>query len=77
MSKNTILDTIDFVKKRYPKSTTRFGFIGYRDFEDGPSRIQKMDFTNDFKAVKDFISTQKADGGGDEAEDLIGALDVA
>ena len=77
MSKNTILQTIDFVKKRYPKSTSRFGFIGYRDFEDGPQRMVKMDFTNDFNAVKDFISKQSAFGGGDEAEDIIGALEVA
>lgn len=77
MSKNTILQTIDFVKKRYPKSTSRFGFIGYRDFEDGPQRIVKMDFTNDFNALKDFISRQAASGGGDEAEDLVGALEVA
>lgn len=39
MAKETISKVIDFVKERFPKSTIRFGFVGFRDFCDKEKRI--------------------------------------
>lgn len=36
-----------------------------------------MDFTSNLSSVKHMISNSEAKGGGDEAEDVIGALDLA
>ena len=50
------------------------GFIGYRDFCDQHKRIESMPFSNKFDILWDFIKDLQPSGGGDECEDLIGAL---
>lgn len=52
-------------------------FIGYRDFSDKEKKIEYHDFTSDIMSVKKFICSLKADGGGDGAEDISGALEFA
>ena len=56
----------------------RCAYVGYRDFGDkGQSNehFDLMDFTTNLEAVKSMISQSKAFGGGDFAEDVVGALD--
>ena len=63
------------MKKNFPNHYFRAAFIGYRDFCDKKERISKIDFDEDMHKVKNFIKNQKATGGGDAAEDVIGALE--
>lgn len=51
----------------------RVCFIGYRDYTDR-HRFSHIEFTDNVESVKDFIKNQRADGGGDEAEDVQGGL---
>lgn len=57
MTKESIYSGIDFVRERYSKSITRFGFVGYRDFCDQENKIVKMDFTSDFEGIKALIGS--------------------
>ena len=49
------------------------GFLGYRDIED-ENRFESYPFTNDMEALKKFVASLGASGGGDTCEDTIGAL---
>ena len=54
------------------------GIVCFRDPVDVPADVHEfLDFTEDDKAVADFLSTQKASGGGDYPEDWAGAFNVA
>jgi hypothetical protein len=50
----------------------RFAFVAYRDFCDGSNQLEVFPFTSDRIAVIDFIAKQRATGGGDGPEDLLG-----
>ena len=52
----------------------RVAFVGFRDFVDGNKIFSVHDFTSDIGAIKSFISNQQAIGGGDEPEDVVGAM---
>ena len=55
------------------------GFIGYKDFTDldfGDEYVN-LEFTNDYKAIKNQIEPLKAQGGGDIPKDRCGAFDLA
>lgn len=54
----------------------RVAFIGYRDIAD-VDRFVIEPFTANVDRVKNTIASQKATGGGDECEDLIGAFQEA
>lgn len=54
----------------------RFAFVAYRDFCDYSNRLEVCEFTTDCKAVTSFIAKQRAMGGGDGPEDLLGINDV-
>ena len=56
-------------------SSIRLACVAYRDHCDGAKRFQVLDFTNDVSHFRDFLSNLSPDGGADEAEDVIGALD--
>lgn len=47
--------------------------IGYRDFTD-PKHFESHDFTSEISEIEEFLKTLKADGGGDEPEDVKGAF---
>ena len=49
------------------------GFLGYRDFEDA-KRFESHPFTNNMEALKKFVASLVAEGGGDTCEDTIGAF---
>ena len=68
---------IDTIKEANPYSEVNIGFVGYRDHCDGDNRLTVHPFTQDINAIKDFISTQRAFGGGDLPEDVVGGLDLA
>ena len=55
------------------KLRVRVCFVGYRDVED-TERFSIIGFDNKVDKVKKFISTVEADGGGDEAEDVLGGI---
>lgn len=77
-SKNTLSQVIDTIKEKMSKAgkqlVFRVAFVGFRDFGDGNDIFSVHDFTKDTKALKDFISTQRARGGGDLPEDVTGAM---
>ena len=68
-SKDTLKTIIDQVKAENPTLRVRVSFVGYRDFGDR-EQYSTMDFTENLDAVKDYISKQNAEGGGDMPEDV-------
>ena len=50
--------------------------MGYRDLED-EKRFEFHPFTKDMEALKKFVASLVADGGGDACEDTIGAFEKA
>ena len=78
-AKNGILAMIKKIQIECPGSEIFLGFIGYKDFNDldfGEKYIN-LEFTTDYEKIKNNISFLKAEGGGDTAEDLCGAFDLA
>jgi vacuole morphology and inheritance protein 14 len=68
---------IDSIKSEHVGVTARVGFVAYRDFCDGPSRLSTLPLTENIEKVKEFIARQSATGGGDGPEDIPGGLDEA
>ena len=62
------------VKTKNPKANIRVGFVGYRDLHDHEHFVVR-DFTYDHRSITDVLARTRADGGGDVAEDVAGALD--
>jgi hypothetical protein len=54
----------------------KIGFLAYRDLKD-VNRFEKFGFTDDIPKLEKFIGDLKADGGDDDCEDIIGALQLA
>lgn len=89
-STNSINTYLDDIKKNFnkmiyqiyencPTSTIFSGFIGYSDFSEidfGEEYID-IDFTKNKDDINEKIKELKSHGGGDEAEDLCGAFDLA
>ena len=89
-STNSINTYLDDIKKNFnkminqiyencPTSTIFTGFIGYLDFSDidfGEKYID-IDFTQKKEDINEKIKELKSHGGGDVAEDLCGAFDLA
>ena len=84
---NTYLDDIKtnfnkMINKIYencPTSTIYTGFIGYTDFSeiDFGEEYTDIDFTKNKEDINQRIKGFKSHGGGDEAEDLCGAFELA
>jgi hypothetical protein len=75
-----LLKVIEEVKKRSSKnSVIRVAYVGYRDFDDIGDRdhFDIMDYTTDLEWAATKIRASVATGGGDQAEDVKGALDIA
>eukprot|EP01031_Cornospumella_fuschlensis_P028362 gene28362-34241_t len=53
----------------------RIAIVGYRDHGD-KERLVTLEFTQDMEEVIEFLNRQKAEGGGDEAEDVLGGMHV-
>ena len=72
-AKDTLKTIIDAVVGANEGLKVRVSFVGYRDFCD-TVKFVILDFTEDIKKVRDFISKVKAEGGGDLPEDLSGGM---
>jgi len=73
-SKTTLKSVIDDIVEENENLKVRVAFVGFRDFGDGDIIFSVQDFTFDIPTVKNFISKQRATGGGDLAEDVTGGL---
>ena len=62
---------------RFNNCTVRVGFVGYRDYTEGPRRFETLDMTNETDDFIDFVGEMKAFAGGDVPEDVLGGLNQA
>ena len=77
-AKEQVITILKELQSKYPTFNFNFGAIFYRDKIDSPS--DKNDFfpmTDDMESLKEKISTVKAYGGGDEAEDWVEGYKLA
>jgi len=65
---------------RVENCSARMAFLGYRDYTVTPTgvkdevRFDRQDFTDNINQLMAHIQTMQAEGGADEAEDVVGAL---
>ena len=80
-AKENIKNIIDEITENNPCSKIRVSFVGYRDFKEVNGILQGQyiykDFSENIEDIRNFISNIACYGGGDEPEDLIGALDLS
>ncbi|RUP47906.1 kinase-like domain-containing protein [Jimgerdemannia flammicorona] len=70
-----VLRLVEYVGKINGSVQVRWGFVGYRDHEDGARRLEWLDFRNDDgRAFRTVVGEIQAFGGGDEPEDVLGGL---
>lgn len=77
--KNNFNYMINEIYKNCPTSTIYIGFIGYSDFSELDFGLEyiDIDFTIKKEDINEQIKELKPSGGGDVAEDLCGAFDLA
>ena len=78
-AKEEVLDMIKEIQKQCAGIEIYLGFIGYRDYIDldfGDEYIN-LELTINYEEIKQKIEKLNASGGGDIAEDLCGALELA
>ena len=72
-------ETINNIIKKNYNLNLNLGFIGYKDFYDiyeGFTYVD-IDFTCEYDSIKKKLDTIKVGGGGDTAEDVAGAMEMA
>jgi hypothetical protein len=74
---DNIFNVVSDIRKCYCETPLRVAFVGYRDHCDGANRLAVEPFTMDVEVFKAKVKSQVATGGGDEPEDIHGALNVA
>eukprot|EP00056_Hartaetosiga_gracilis_P018561 m.246233 g.246233 ORF g.246233 m.246233 type:complete len:401 (-) comp68362_c0_seq1:158-1360(-) len=69
---------VDIVKKVEETSckVVGVGFVGYKDFDDD-QQFDVLSFTKNLETFKSFVGNIEADGGNDEAENVLGGLEKA
>lgn len=75
-TKNAINMVSKEIKRRY-NSEISFGFVGYRDHDDGDKRIEALSFTSNIELFSEFVGSIKVEGGGDACEDVFGGLEAS
>jgi len=65
---------LENVRNRFPESEIRVSLVGYRDLIDREKRFVIKDFSIDPAEISSVLETEKAEGGGDIPEDVLGAL---
>ena len=78
-AKKSVNNIIEEITDNNPGSKIRISFIGYRDFLDiSEKRVyETQEFTENLNEFNNFISKLDCSGGGDEPEDVVGALKQA
>jgi len=78
-AKKTVKNIIEEILDNNPGSKIRLSFIGYRDFIEAKQKriYNSIEFTEDINEFDNFLSKLECYGGGDEPEDIVGALGVA
>ena len=78
-AKKNIKKIIEEIIDNNPGSKIRISFIGYRDFLDvkEPRKYDNQKFTENLDEFNKFLSKLDCTGGGDEPEDVVGALQQA
>ncbi|EFX02721.1 mhck ef2 kinase domain family protein protein [Grosmannia clavigera kw1407] len=66
----------DINRSFFQEADVRVAIVAYRDHGDKKPR-ETLDFTTDTDAMFRFLNGVRATGGGDAAEDVLGALDAA
>lgn len=74
--KSKIHDVASKFAKLYSDGNIHYAFLGYRDFCDS-EQFLLFNFTADVTEFSSYVGEVRADGGGDEAEDVVGALNKA
>lgn len=66
------------LRQTYPEMMFKYGYVFYRDPIDSKNDIHEIiDLTDNVNSIPEQISKIKADGGGDEPEDWVGAYKIA
>jgi len=73
-TKENILKIMNDMQKEFPKSNIRLGIVAYRDYSDDPE-IELFNLSNNHDEFKKFVSSLKAIGGDDQAEDIFSGID--
>ena len=75
-AKKSIKNIIEEITDNNPGSKIRISFIGYRDFleKNEKREYDTQEFTENIEEFDSFISKLDCNGGGDEPEDIVGAL---
>jgi hypothetical protein len=73
--KEKIGDIVDDAYKKFPGINLQFGLVGYRD-SGAPDQFPVVPFTDDVATFVGGVVPIKCDGGGDEAEDVLGGMDT-
>ena len=75
-AKKSIKNIIEEITDNNPGSKIRMSFIGYRDFLEinEKRKYDSQEFTENIEEFNNFLSKLDCNGGGDEPEDVIGAL---
>ena len=77
-AKKSVKNITEEILDNNPGSKIRISFIGYRDFMDAKQKriYHSKEFTEDINDFNKFLSRLDCYGGGDEPEDVVGALKV-
>ena len=78
-AKHSVNNIIEEITENNPGAKIRLSFIGYRDFNE-PNEKRKYDcinFTENIDEYTKHLSKLECYGGGDEPEDVVGALNKA
>jgi len=72
-TRNSIKYILDKIKSESPGIVIRFACQCFRDYGD-PDQYYEMDFVTDVEKIKKYLDKIKAQGGGDDAEDVAGGI---
>ena len=75
--KQNIKEISKYTKERQ-QGEIRFAFVGYRDHNDGPRRIETLNFTKDVQEFENFVGKIRphSSGKADFPEDVFGGLEA-
>ncbi|RUP44964.1 hypothetical protein BC936DRAFT_148791 [Jimgerdemannia flammicorona] len=70
-----VKDVAQQISTKFPKYTIRYGFLGYRDFENSiADRFTELPFTEQIDQLKRHLDATNSIGNTDDAENVVGAL---